>query len=126
MPELTYNHARKFVENYCAQIPPPGFKKDPGQAQHKAAKRLLDAGITESDLESLNDPGHADLQDRIDKLIYNARPKSERGTLIRVKTPARAKLEAVRRAMQAELESVSLSGAIDAACSDWLERRGIE
>ena len=61
---ITLDEARSFILEYCDWNPIPD--------EAAAARRLIEAGITGDDLDKMHRPGHADLQDRIDAILYSA------------------------------------------------------
>lgn len=59
---ITFDEALSFVAGHCDWNPVP--------SEHKAARDLIEAGIAGEDLDALNEPGNAGLQDRIDSILY--------------------------------------------------------
>ena len=45
---------------------------NPVSNEFAAARRLIEAGIACEELDRMNRPGNADLQDRIDEILYEA------------------------------------------------------
>lgn len=54
----------QFVANYCMHEP-HGYFND-----HQAAMALFNAGFLPSQLEQLNFPGSGELQERVDRVLY--------------------------------------------------------
>lgn len=59
---ITMDEALSFIASYCGW--------NPVANENAAARRLIAAEITNEQLDKLNLPGNADLQDHIDNLLY--------------------------------------------------------
>ncbi len=68
--------ARKFAAKYCADSPPPEFDGDQEAALDGAARRIVEAKITDTDLR-LAVAGNRDAKLRIEEAIWPVRRKAE-------------------------------------------------
>lgn len=59
---ITMDEAKTFIMHYCDWNPVPD--------ENAAARRLIEAGITGEELDRMIDPGNSELQDRIDRILY--------------------------------------------------------
>lgn len=62
---VTFDEALAFIANYCDWDPLPD--------EHAGARDLIMNGITGEDLDRMLEPGNAELQDRIDGILYGVR-----------------------------------------------------
>ena len=68
-PTTAFRTARKFVREYCVDCPPPKFDGDPASAIEGAAARIVEANITDTDLE-LAKAGNRDAKLKIEEAIW--------------------------------------------------------
>ena len=73
-PTATFGAARKFAAKYCKDCPPPKFDGDAEAALDGAAARIVEANLTDTDLE-LAKAGNRDATLKIEEAIWPVRRK---------------------------------------------------
>ena len=76
-PTATLRAARKFAAKYCKDSPPPRFdSRDAEAALDGAARRIVEAKITDTDLR-LAEAGNREAKLRIEEAIWPVKRKPE-------------------------------------------------
>ena len=73
-PTATLGAARKFAAKYCKDSPPPKFDGDAEAALDGAARRIVEADLTDTDLR-LAEAGNRDAKLRVEEAIWPVKRK---------------------------------------------------